>query len=196
MRDTIKLLNSTFSAATTTYPLPDEIHQTIEAFLERHNDIDEHDSQRLHEDLLSLYMRHVDGHPEKRGSFLSALRFLRPALTGEARVDEWWDLVIKPTIDAVGHKRHEIEDAQEFLQGLLVFDADEDKTGDRARLSKHFSKKVLDIYLSRTKVPSAAEDSVSTEDEYVSHQLESILVAFGRRKPKVQYFSLSVRYSS
>jgi hypothetical protein len=184
MRDTIKALTSTFSAATTPYPLPQELLYAIEAFLDRYHGIEDHDSQRFHEDLLSLYMRHVAGNPEKHGSFLSVLRLVRPVLTGEARLNEWWGLVVKPTIDSTGHKTHEIEDARDFLLGILAFDADEDKTGEHARLSKHFSKQLFDAYLSRTKVPSANEDFVSSEDEFVSRELESILVTFGRRKPK------------
>lgn len=185
MRETIKVLTSTFSAAATPYPLPDEIHHTIEAFLERYRDIEEHDSQRFHEDLLSLYMRHVAGNREKHGPFLSALRLVRPALTGEARLNEWWGLVVKPTIETMGHKRHELQDARDFLQSILAFDAEEDKSGEQARLSQSFSKTILEAYLSRTKVPSSAEDSVSPEDEFVSRELETILIAFGRRKPKV-----------
>lgn len=185
MRETIKALTSTFSAPTVPYPLPDELRATVEGFLERYDDIEDHDSQRFHEDLLSLYMRHVAGSPEKQGPFLGALRLARPALKGESRLSEWWNLVIKPTIDTVGHKRHEVEDAEAFLQSILVYDAEEDTDGEHARLSGLFTRKILELYLARTKVPSSAEDVVSPEDDYVSHELESILVAFGRRKPKV-----------
>jgi hypothetical protein len=186
MRDTLRALTSTFSASTVPQFLPEEIHHAIEAFLERYNDIEDHDSQRFHEDLLSLYMRHVAGNPEKHGPFLSVLRLVRPALTGEARLDEWWGLVVKPTIETVGHKRHEIEDARDFLQSILVFDVDADKDGQHALLSQHFCDKILADYISRTRVPSSAEDIVSPEDEYVSHELELILITFGRRKPKVR----------
>lgn len=185
MRETLKALNSTFSAPTVAYPLPDELQATINGFLERYDDIEDYDSQRFHEDLLSLYMRHVAGNSEKHGPFLSALRLLRPALTGETRLSEWWRLVLKPTIDGIGHKKQEIEDAGDFLQNILVYDADDDQDGERARLSEFFTKKILDAYLARTKIPSSSEDVVSPENEFVSHELESVLVAFGRRKPKV-----------
>jgi hypothetical protein len=184
MREAVRALTTTFAAAAPSCTLPDELLHTIDAFLERYHDIEDYDAGRFHEDLLTLYMRHVAGNPEKLGPFLGALRRVRPALTGEARLEEWWSLVIKPTLD-VGHKRHEIEEARGFLQDILAFDAELDKNGEHARLSKHFSKVLLDAYLARTKVPCAARDVVSPEDEFVSHQLETVLVAFGRRKPKV-----------
>ncbi|KAF2121563.1 Hamartin protein-domain-containing protein [Lophiotrema nucula] len=190
MRDTIKVLTTTFSAATTPYPLPAELQHTIQAFLDRYDHIEGHDSQRFHEELLSLYMRHVAGSPEKHGPFLSALRICRPALTGEARLNEWWELVLKPTIEGVGHKRHELEDAREFLLSILIFDKEGEREGELAHLSGAFTKKILDSYLARTRIPSSAEDVVSPENEAISHELESILVAFGRKKPKLLLLTL------
>ena len=181
----MKVLTWTFSAPTVPLPLPEELHQTIEAFLERYHDIEEHDAQRFHEDLLSLYMRNVAGSPEKHGAFFNALRLVRPALTGQARLEEWWGLVVKPTIDTIGHKRQELEDARDFLLSILSYDADEDKSGEHARISQHFASTLLDLYLSRTRVPSSLDDSVSSEDAVVSHELEAILIAYGRGKPKV-----------
>jgi hypothetical protein len=184
MRDAIRLVTSTFAAPTVATRLPDELHDTISGFLNRYRDIDDHESQRFHEDLLSVYMRHVAGDPDKNAPFLSLLRLVRPALRGESRWNEWWDLVLKPTMDSVGHKRHETEAAKELLQGMLLFEADEDKDGEYARLSSVYLKKTLDLYLARTKIPSSTEDAVSPEDDYISHEVESVLVAYGRRRPK------------
>jgi hypothetical protein len=185
MRDTIKALNTAFSASTLQSPLPDELRDTIENFLERYDNIDDHDSQRFHEDLHTLYQRHVAQTPEKHGAFLSLLCLVRPALTGEACLSTWWNLVVKRTVDGIGYKRQEIEDARDFIQSILVYDAEADKDGEYARLSRLFSKKVLDLYLARTNVPFSAEGAVSPENDFISHELESILMAYGRKMPKV-----------
>lgn len=187
MRECVKALNTTFSAPTVPYPLPDELRETIEIFLDRYENIDDHDSQRFQEDLHALYQRHVAQSPEKRGPFLSLLRLVRPAITGEARLTTWWSLLIKSTIDGIGHKRHEIEDASEFLQTILVYDPDHDKDGEHAQLSSLFLKRILDVYLIRTNILSSSEDSISPENDFVSHQLESIIVTFGRKMPKVSF---------
>lgn len=184
MREAIRSLTTTFSAPSVPYPLPDDLRATIEGFLDKYDDIDAHDSQRFHDDLHALYLRHVAGSRDKLAPFLSVLRLVKPALTGEAQLNEWWELVLKPAIDGVGFKRHEVEDAKALLQSILVFDTDEDKDGEHARLSSAFLKKLLHLYLARTKIPSTAEDVISPEDDYVSHEVESVLVAFGRRRPK------------
>ncbi|KAL6160925.1 hypothetical protein ACJBU6_00067 [Exserohilum turcicum] len=185
MREALKALNTTFSATTVPCPLPDELCATIDAFLERYHDIDDHDSHRFHEDLHALYLRHVANSPEKRGAFLSALRILRPAITGEARLTVWWNAVFKPTIDGIGYKKAEMEDAKAFVQTILVYDPEADKDGEQARLSTLFTTRILDAYLARTAVPSSPDDTVSPQNEFIAHELEAVLVAFGRKMPKM-----------
>ncbi|KAF2451432.1 hypothetical protein P171DRAFT_450329 [Karstenula rhodostoma CBS 690.94] len=184
MRETLKALTTTFAAPPAPYPLPEELRDTIDRFLEKYDAIDDADSQRFHDDLLSLYHKHVAGNPGNLGPFLGVLRAVRPALTGEARLGEWWDLVLKPTIDSVGHKRREVEDAKELLLSFLIYEADDDNDKECARLSDLFLRKTLDVYLARTKVPSETEHIASPEDDYISNEVESVLVAFGRKQPK------------
>ncbi|CAN9243085.1 unnamed protein product [Alternaria alternata] len=187
MRESLKALNAAFSASTVPDPLPDELYATIDAFLQRYDDIDDHDSQRFHDDLHALYLRHVANSPDKRGAFLSALRLLRPAITGEARLTAWWNSALRPVIDGIGYKKSEIEDARAFVQSILVYDPGEDHDGEHARLSALFTNKILDPYLARTKVPS---DAVSPENEFIAHELEAVLVAFGRKMPKILLLTL------
>lgn len=185
MKEAIKALDTAFAAPDVPYPLPDELLATIQSFLDRYDKIDDHDSQRFHEDLHALYQRHVAEDAAKHGAFLSALRLVRPALTGEARLTTWWTLVLKPTIDGIGHKRHEIEDAREIMHSILVYDAEEDINGEHARLSKLFVKRILDAHIARTDVSASPEHAVSPENEFIANELESVLIAFGRKMPKV-----------
>ncbi|KAF2739073.1 hypothetical protein EJ04DRAFT_9471 [Polyplosphaeria fusca] len=194
MRDTIRAIERAFAEPTVPYPLPDELRLTIQSFLDRYHPIEDHDSQRFHDDLLSLYMGHIAGNPEKHAPFLNVLCLCRPALTGEGRLTTWWDLVVSPTIEGLGHKRHEVEEARHFLQSILVFDGDADQDGELAHLSSTFVNRLLEAYLIRTRIPSSSEDVVSPEDEFVANQLESILVAFGRRKPKELLLALDTLF--
>jgi hypothetical protein len=184
LKDTVKAIQSSFAG--NAHPLPDELQQTIEVFLDRHHNIEDGDSQRLHEELLSIHSKYVASNPELHGLFVHILRQLRPAIRGERRLEEWWTLVIRPTVDAVGHKRHHIEDAREFLLGIMVFDQDEDSTGEHAELSRQFTKRLMDAYLVRSKIPTSEGEVVSPEDEFIAQELEGILVAFGRKKPQVR----------
>jgi hypothetical protein len=184
LKDAVRVLNTTFSAQAVPHPLPEDLQHAIEVFLESQEQIEEHDAQKLQEDLLFIFNKYVASNQEKHAPFVSALRLLRPAIHGEARLDEWWSLVIRPTIDAVGYRQHAVEDAREFLLGVLVFDPEDDISGEKSTISKQFTSKLLDAYLARTRLPSG-DDVVSPEDEFIAHELENILVAFGRKQPKV-----------
>ena len=185
MRETLKVLATTFAAPAVPYPLPDELCQTIASFLEKYHDIDDADSQRFQDDLLPLYHKHVHANPAKQDAFLAVLRAVKPALTGEARLCEWWDLVLKPTMDSIGHKRHQVQDAKELLQSFLLYDEDSERQEEHARVSSVFLRKTLDMYLARTKLPSGVDHVVSSEDDYVSSEIGSVLIEFGRKQPKL-----------
>ncbi|KAF2754588.1 hypothetical protein EJ05DRAFT_456751 [Pseudovirgaria hyperparasitica] len=191
MKETLKALNNVFSSPETFETLPDELIATIESFLDNYHGIDEHDSQRLHEELLSIHKKYVADFPLKRAAFLGMLTRIRPAIRGDERLSEWWNLVIAPTINAVGHKRDEVEYAREFLLGVMSFDSDEDDYGEKAETSSRFCRRLLDAYLERTRIPSSSSDPVSPVDEFIAHELESILVSFGRKKPRELLQSLN-----
>ena len=184
LRDTTRALQHSFVSSA---PLPEELQLTVEAFLEKHPSIDDNDAQRLHDELVTIYNKNVAGFPGKHAPFVAVLRQLRPAIKSQDQLSEWWDLVIRPTIDSVGHKRDTVEDAKEFILSILVFDTDEDHSGYAARLSAHFLQRLLDAYLVRTRIPTRDGPAASPEDDFVAHEIEAVLIAFGRKKPKVRF---------
>ncbi|KAF2273544.1 uncharacterized protein EI97DRAFT_435968 [Westerdykella ornata] len=188
MHETVRALNTAFAAPTVPCPLPDELLQTIDAFLERYRNIEEHDSQRFHKDFVSIYKRHVATSPDKHCAFLTALRRVWPALAGDSRFLDWYDMMIRPVICELGHKRSDIEEARGFLLDILVFDADEDKSGERAKLSRKCSDKLLSEWLARTRIPNVQANTA--DNEFATHEVENVLVAFGRRKPKEYILAL------
>jgi hypothetical protein len=185
LKDTLRAVNSAFAEKTVAYPLHEDLERAIERCVDSRPHIDDNESQKIHEDLLLIYNCHVVGNIDKQTPFVAALRLMRPIIRGEQRLDTWWNLLIRPTIDSCGPRRDSIEEAREFLLRILVFDADEDSTGELAAMSSKFTRKLLDAYLTRTRIPSG-DDVVSPEDEFIAQELEGILVAFGRKKPKVR----------
>ncbi|KAL5113959.1 hypothetical protein ACEQ8H_008141 [Pleosporales sp. CAS-2024a] len=194
MRDTLKALSTAFAAPDVACPLPDELRATVDAFLDRYHDLDDHDAQRFHDDLLALYQRHVAPAPAKHAAFLSLLRLVRPAITGEARLTVWWHLVLKPTLDSTARTRQDMDNAKHFVHHVLVYDADADKDGHHARLSRLFTKRILDLYLAKTTVPLAPDDTVSPGSDLLAQELESLLLAFGRTMPKPLLLALDALF--
>jgi hypothetical protein len=138
-----------------------------------------------------LHNKYVATSPDKLGAFVHLLRLLQPGIRGEKRLEDWWLLVIRPVVDAIGHKRHTIEDAREFLLGILLFDAEDDKSGASASLSAKFTNRVMEAYMARSKIPTMESEEISPEDEFIAQELEGILVAFGKKKPLVSFITVS-----
>jgi solute carrier family 25 protein 16 len=161
----------------------------IQLYLDRHHNIEDHESQRLHDELLNLYNKHVAKDTDKHATFLAALRQLRPAIKGTTRLLEWWELLVRPTLDSLGHEKAVVSDAGGILLSVLVYEEDEDEGGEKARASTLFTQKLLEVYLDKTKLLTTGDGQrILPEDEryrFVSNHLESLLVSFGRKRPKV-----------
>ena len=160
----------------------------IQLYLDRHPNIEDNESQRLHDELLNLYNKHVAKDVDKHATFLAALKQLRPAIKGTARLLEWWDLLVRPTLDSLGQEKAVVSDAGAVLLSVLVYDEDEDDDGEKARASALFTGKLLELYLDKTRLLTGDGPKVLPEDEryrFVSNHLESLLVSFGRKRPKV-----------
>lgn len=179
LKDAVKAINATFSADSVS-TVPEELQRTIEDFLERRQ---ETDSQKLQEELFITYNKYAGVGTEKQNAFADLLRLLLPAIANKDSLDEWWALLIKPTLDTIGNKRNAIESAKELLLSILVRDSGGAGT-DGISLAAQFTRGTLDAFFSRTRLPTAEGEVVSPEDEFIAHEWENVLVAFGKKKPR------------
>ncbi|KAI9821774.1 MAG: hypothetical protein M1827_002355 [Pycnora praestabilis] len=187
LRDVLKALENVLSSSPVPRALPQELLQMVQTYLDKHGTIGDQDSQRLQEELLTLYHKRVAGEPGRHAIFLASLKQLKPAIKGADRLLEWWDLLVRPTIDSLGQEKAVAADARALLLSVLVNEDDEDNDGEHARVSALFTKKLLGVYLEKTKVRYDEDSTLKLKDEsyrFVSDHLESLLVAFGKRRPK------------
>ncbi|KAK8161003.1 Hamartin protein-domain-containing protein [Phyllosticta citrichinensis] len=175
VKDAAKAIDAAFAGPEVVYPLPEKLQRTLEKLLENVHELEDADSQRLHEDLLATYENHVHDEPSKRAPFLHALRLLRTAIKGGPKLLEWWDVLIGSVVDGVGFKSVEIEDASEFVLGVLAFDANGEDSAWQAAAAASYLQKLLNRYLHHTRLPTAEEDVITTQDEYMASQIEAIL---------------------
>ena len=169
------------------YPISDDLSSAIQAYLDKHPDIEDHDSQRLHEELMQLYTTKVGSHPDRHAAFLSAFRGLRPALTGTDRLTAWWDLMVRPTLDSLGQAKAVVADARAVALSVLVYDEEDDRDGNKAKTAAVFTERLFEIFLEKTKVSFSEHGAGFAEQEkqrFVVSNMEAVLLAYGKRKPK------------
>jgi hypothetical protein len=187
LRDLGKALSTALSLPISPHPLSDDLQEAIDLYIDKHGAIDENDSQRLQDDLLILYKRHVAEDSTKHATFLAALRQLRPMLKGPERLLEWWNILVRPTLESLGKDKAVATETRGILLSVMVHEEEDTASGEGAKIARIFTKRVLDIYLEKTR-PSALMDDAAQEDEslkFIAENIESLLVAFGRKRPHV-----------
>jgi solute carrier family 25 protein 16 len=189
LKDLVRSINSALSAPVSLQPLPDDVVNVIQEYLNRHSNIDEHESQRLHDELLNIHVSRVQGHPDRLAVFLSCFRTLRPAIYGVEHLLKWWEVLVKPTLDSMGQARAVVADARAIVLSVLACDDEDDPTGQKAQASLVFTDKLFEIFLEKTKLPDSAERGAGVKEEqkrrFVSANVEAVLLAYGKRRAQV-----------
>ncbi|KAI5804949.1 Hamartin protein-domain-containing protein [Geopyxis carbonaria] len=186
LKDLVRTLGAALSTPVPLYPLPDDVLSVIQSFLNRHGEIDEHESQRLHEELLNLHANKVYNHPERLAVFLACFRNLRPAIFGVERLSKWWEILVRPTLDSMGQAKAVVADARAIVLSVLAYEDEDDPTGQKAEASSVFTDKLFEIFLERTRLPASSHGAVREEQKhrFVSANVEAVLLAYGKRRPK------------
>jgi len=184
----VRTLNS--ALAIPLYPLPDNVLNVIQTYLNRYLETDAQESTRLHEELLNIHALRVQGNPDKLAVFLACFRALGPEIFGVEELLKWWEILVKPTFDSMGQGKAITADARAIVLSVLVYDDDDDQTGQKAQVSSVFTDKLFEIFLEKTKLPVSSDTGPVIHEEqnhrFVSANVEAVLLAYGKRKPKVR----------
>ncbi|KAF2772906.1 hypothetical protein EJ03DRAFT_348426 [Teratosphaeria nubilosa] len=184
IKDATKALQGQFSSAKIPLSLPSESRRILQGFVEEHKQgIGDEEATRVNAAIDDLYETYVCDNPSKIGPFVGVLRELRPAL-GEADLLAWWEEVVRPVITGTGHRKPVLDDAQEFVVGCMVLDDDEANSHARGRASQRLLGDFLGTYIARTRGLTQEDLFIAPENSQVTHQIESVVVAFGRKRPK------------
>lgn len=186
LRDVTRSLQTHFTTASKIPPsLPSDSRRMLQSFIDdHHGEIDRDEAARANEELTSFWDRHVMGQASRLGAFVGVLRELRPALVREDDILEWYQLAARPVINAAGYKTAAVEDAQEFITTIMTYDEHEPDQLQRGRTSARICADLLNIYLSRTRSLNEDDPCIAPEVAAISHQVETILVRFGKKMPR------------
>lgn len=141
----------------------------------------------MQDELLTIHEVQVSHDQTKLGPFLQLLRLLRTIIRSQKHVQQWWDQVIAPIVDGVGHKRVEFDQASGYLLDILDNGLGQGTEEDRAKTSAHFANLLLKAYLKRTRIHDVTSEGRAAEDQFIARQLEGVLVTYGCKKPKVSH---------
>ncbi|CAK4031426.1 tuberous sclerosis 1 homolog [Lecanosticta acicola] len=191
IRDATKALHAHFAAPNVPPSLPAERRRTLQAFIDEYDDsVDEEDARRVNQELKHFWHKYVSGSPRKSGAFVGVLRELRPAIVEEDDILEWYEAVVKPCLTALDTEKTALDDACEFLAGVMIYDETADNAQERARTSARIYGDLLDVYLARTRGITPDHQFVAPENSQIAKQVETALIFFGRKMPRPLFHRL------
>lgn len=183
-KELTKAVNAYIS--TVSLPLPDDLIQVIQAYIDKHLPIEESDSQRLHDELLNIYQKDVKNNPNRCTIFIAILRHLRPAIIGSARIIQWWETLMVPMLDHLAEEKCLVFEYRCILLDILVYDIDSEKKSDNANASALLSEKLVEVWLKNSDIGSS---DVGPAAHYIEEQVKLVLIEFGKKRPKVMITS-------
>jgi solute carrier family 25 protein 16 len=122
----------------------------------------------------------VQEKPSRYATFLALLRNLRPAIKSAKRLEQWWESLLRPVLDALGEEKGLAAESRAILLDVLVYDAD-DPDSDIAEISSNFAQKLLLVWLEHVEKASVSADPSAS---FIEKQIKDVLLVFGRKRPR------------
>jgi len=106
------------------------------------------------------------------------MRNFKPVLRGSGRLLLWWEKLAIPIINKLGEEKGLAEEAKNTLLDILVEDEEDE---DSIATSSRITDDLIGIWLKNNNIAMTEFDD---QARFVEGQMQSILLAFGRRRPK------------
>jgi hypothetical protein len=193
IKDATRALQAHFSAARTPPSLPTESRRILQSFVDEHaGHLDEEDCVRANDALKEFWESYVGENPTKTGPFVGVLKELRPVIIQDADILEWWSTVVKPVVTSTAYRKAILDDAQDFLVGCMAEEEEEEEDNGmgQSKATQRLLSDLLSIYMARTRGLSDEDQFIAPENAQVAQQVENILLAFGRKRPKALFNGL------
>jgi len=171
----------TFSR-TPSLPLPDELVQLIENFLySRAGKLDESTSERVHDELLSIFRQDIAQEPKRYAAFLAILRRLRPLIGQPEKVLQWFELLL-PVINHLSQEKDLAAETQGVVLDILTADGGNDASSFAGGAAVPVAEKMMILWI--TEVETLRKDPDPLQ-EFKEQNLRETLLLYGKKRPKV-----------
>ncbi|KAJ0283081.1 hypothetical protein Brms1b_000826 [Colletotrichum noveboracense] len=186
LKDLSKALTS-FLSASPSLPFSDDVTQVIEAYLNKHEEYSDSSSDRLQDDLLGLYEKHVKGTPSKYAVFIHIFRLLVPVLRTPARLFKWWDILNDPVLENFTREKGLMEESHNAtLEVLMLGHVDNDDSTAEPTVNP-FAQRLLSSWKDKYYKTQSGNDLTGESSERAIRQA---LLTYGKKRPKDFLFTL------
>lgn len=118
------------------------------------------------------------------------LKELRPLIPKEDDLLEWFDLAAKPVLSRLAYNDVAVQDAQDYVVSVLVYDEDHGAATHRSRATARVCSDLLSILTARTGAATNCGESVAASNGKIAGQVEAVLISFGKKMPKHFFYAV------
>ncbi|KAI0478907.1 hypothetical protein GGR56DRAFT_632497 [Xylariaceae sp. FL0804] len=178
-KELVKAVHDSSEAGT--YPLPDDLVQILDNFLFKHEDkVDESVSDKLHDELLSIWNKDVLPVPARYATFVAILRRLRPLISEPAKVLQWFEILL-PVLDHLNQQKGLVKEATEVMLDILITDHGDIPNTSGGGVASPLAEKLLLLWLKGCEVHQKHGDPY---EEFKARQFRNTLISYGKKRPK------------
>jgi hypothetical protein len=163
-----------------TLPLPDDLVQIIEGYLQKHGRLDESVADKLNDELISIYQKEVAAAPALHAPFINLLRRLLPVIEQPARTLEWWDLLL-PVHTHLNQEKDLATEMQSLAVDILTADVSNDAENPTGASAIPLAEKILAMWLEDCEVLGRV---VSALETFRERRLRDTLFIYGKKRPR------------
>lgn len=165
---------------TAKYPLPDDLVEIIEAYLNKHEKFDESISDKVNDELLSLFHRDVAQAPSRYTAFVALLRRLRPIIGQPSKTFQWFDLLLL-VLNHLNQERGLASEVEGVLLEILTADDGNDTSTPTGGAAPRLAERILLLWLDEYEAIGKSPDVMT---EFKEKHLRQTLLQYGKRRPK------------
>ncbi|KAI1776867.1 Hamartin protein-domain-containing protein [Hypoxylon cercidicola] len=165
---------------TARFPLPDDLVEIIDAYLNTHEKFEESVADKVHDELLSIFNREVTQIPSRYTPFLAILRYLRPVIGQPAKIFQWFDLLL-PALNYLNQEKGLASVVESTLLDILTAEDGNDPSSPTGGAAPQLAERTLLLWLEEYEAIGRAPDALS---DFKEKQLRRTLLHYGKRRPK------------
>ncbi|KAF5017900.1 hypothetical protein F66182_10147 [Fusarium sp. NRRL 66182] len=166
--------------------LPDNLTQTIDAYLRRHQKHDDAAADRLQDELFSIFDKHVKDTHAAFAPFLAILRQLLSTLQTPERIFAWWD-ACSALLTTSSLEKGVVEESFNCIMEIVSIAEQNHDTSDADLASNPLIDRLFSGWMERL-YPATTEGLASLQsNEKITREA---LVQFGKKHPRELFTAL------
>ncbi|KAI1503921.1 Hamartin protein-domain-containing protein [Biscogniauxia marginata] len=168
-------------APTASLPLPDDLIEIIESYVYKHGEkFDENVSDKINDELLSVFEKHISQVPSRYAPFLNILRRLRPVIGQSDRVMQWFEALL-PLLNHLNREKGLASESHDVMVEIMSADDSNDVDDPKGYLGPRLAKRAMELWLKEGEVVGRAVDP---QQDFKERHLRETLVMYGKKRPK------------